>query len=127
MRRLLLDANQSPRTAAFLRQTFGFDVEDLTTLGLFALPDEDVVAYAKLNRRVIVTEDLDFGRLYTHYNRGQIGIIVMRLGNQSIAAVISLLGRFFADTSTTTIDLHRSLVLLDDERVGIRGTIFPVE
>ena len=89
--------------------------------------DEDVVAYAKSDRRVIVTEDLDFGRLYTHYNRGRIGIIVMRLRNQSIAAVIGLLGRFFADTSTTSIDLDRSLVLLDDERAGIRGTIFLIE
>lgn len=127
MRRLLLDANQSPRRSTFLRDEFGFDVADLMSLGLFDLPDNDVVTYAITERRVIVTEDLHFGRLYHHYYRGQVGIIVMRLQHQSTSAVNHLLHRFFSDPSTEAIVLERSLLLLDDEKEWVRGTFFRSE
>lgn len=126
MTRLLLDANQSPRTSIYLRETFSFDVADLWSLGLLRLPDSEVVELGKTDRRVVITEDLHFGGLYNS-NRGQVGIIIMRLEFQSTASVNRLLHRFFTDSRSRAIDLYRSLILLDDERDRIRGTLFPIE
>ncbi len=58
MSRFLLDANLSPRTSSYLRETFGFDVVDLVTLGLTDLKDDEVVEMAMTDRRIIVTEDV---------------------------------------------------------------------
>lgn len=64
MNRCLLDANLAPRTATFLIATFGFDVVALLDLGLAHVDDDEVIAIAKREQRVIITFDLGFGRLY---------------------------------------------------------------
>jgi hypothetical protein len=69
--------------------------------------------------RIVITEDLDFGKLYYHFERGQVGIIVLRLRVQSAAAVNQVVGRFFADPTTAGISLERSLVVIDDSRVRV--------
>ena len=61
MNKFLLDVNLSPQTGAFLRETFAFDVVRSTPPDL---PDEEIVARAKREQRVIVTLDQDFGEIY---------------------------------------------------------------
>ena len=43
------------------------------------IPDEDVLARARLEARVILTEDKDFGELVFRMKRGVPGIIMIRL------------------------------------------------
>jgi predicted nuclease of predicted toxin-antitoxin system len=117
--RFLLDANLSPRNSAYLAATFGFDAIDLMSLGLTHLDDTEVIEMAKREGRIIITEDLDFGKLYYRYERGRVGIIVLRLRVQSAAAVNRVLGRFFADPVTASIPLDRSIVVIDDARVRV--------
>ena len=99
--RFLLDANLSPETAAYLRATFGFDVVDLLTLGQSHLTDREIVAMAKRESRVVITFDLDFGKIYHRWERGQIGAMVLRLEDQTVESVNLVLGRFFANVATT--------------------------
>jgi predicted nuclease of predicted toxin-antitoxin system len=116
--RYLLDANLSPETAEFLRRTFGFDVVDLFALGLSHLTDREIVAMAKREARVVITFDLDFGKIYHRWERGQIGAIVLRLEDQTVESVNRTLGRFFANVADT-VDLEHSLVVMDETRVRI--------
>jgi predicted nuclease of predicted toxin-antitoxin system len=117
-RRFLLDANLSPETAAFLRSTFGYDVVDLLTLGLSGLADREIVAMAKRDARIVITFDLDFGKIYHRWERGRFGVIVLRLEDQTVESTNRVLGQFFATLGATT-PLERSLVVLDGERVRI--------
>jgi predicted nuclease of predicted toxin-antitoxin system len=117
--RFLLDANLSPRNSEFLRTTFGFDAVDLMSLGLNHLRDTEVVELAKLEGRVLITEDLGFGKLYYRYERGRVGIILLRVKVQSAAAANRLLGRFFNDPTTASIPLERSFVTIDEARVRV--------
>jgi predicted nuclease of predicted toxin-antitoxin system len=117
-RRFLLDANLSPETAAFLRSTFDFDAVDLLTLGLSGLTDREVVAMAKRDTRIVITFDLDFGEIYHRWERGRLGVIVLRLEDQPVESTNRVLGQCFA-TLAPTIPLERSLVVLDGERVRI--------
>jgi predicted nuclease of predicted toxin-antitoxin system len=117
---LLLDANLSPKSRAYLVQTFGFDVIDLITEGKAGLTDEQVVAWARSEGRVIVTFDLDFGEIYHFREPEDVGVIILRLDNQTVESVNSALDRFFRGVGTE-VDLDRSLVIVDDHRVRIVG------
>ncbi len=119
MTRILLDANLSPRTANFLTERFEFDVVALSTLGLSYLNDFEVIAQAKVKSRILVTFDVGFGRLFHRYERGQVGIIVLRLADQSVASANQALERFFADPKAQTIALERSLVMIDEARFRV--------
>lgn len=121
MTRFLLDANISPRTAAFLVDEFGIDVATVTELLPPDAPDEEVVELAIRERRVVITFDVGFGKLYYRYQRGRVGVIVLRLANQSVASVNIVLGRFFADPMSDTIPLDRSLVVIDEARIRVTG------
>lgn len=115
MNGLLLDANLSPVTAEYLTSSFGLDVVALQTLGLGELNDDEVVRLARGERRVIVTFDLDFGEMFHRSELGLFGVIVLRLQDQTVESVNRVLGRFFAHEATG-IDLHTSLVVLDQDR-----------
>lgn len=118
MTRFLLDANLSPKTAQFLTDTFGFDVVSLLTLRQGALRDEDVIALATGERRIIITLDLDFGELY--YLRGQVGmgVSILRLNDQTVEWVNQTLERFFRDAAPT-LELERALVIVEETRVRV--------
>ena len=98
----LLDANLSPETAAFLLATFGLDVIDIPSLGLAHLEDPDVVAYAEQTGRVIISFDLDFAELHRRGQYGQFGVIILRLGVLTVAAVNRALERFVRTEPGTT-------------------------
>lgn len=59
-RRLLLDANMSPRTSQFLVDRFGYDAESLISRGQGHLTDTEVARIAIQEGRVILTFDLDY-------------------------------------------------------------------
>ncbi len=120
MSRFLLDANLSPETAQYLTAAFGLDVFALAGQRLSRLTDIAVVALAQQEQRVIITLDKDFGELYHRRERGNLGVIILRLRDESIESVNEVLGRFF-QRQADDIDLDRSLVVLDEVRARIRS------
>lgn len=91
----LLDANLSPETAAFLRQQFSFDVMSLLEHGKAGLSDLEIVNLAKLEKRVIVTLDLDFGELYHEQSASTFGVIIIRSHDQRVEKINKTLQQFF--------------------------------
>jgi predicted nuclease of predicted toxin-antitoxin system len=77
--RILTDENVSPRVVAFLR-TNGYDVSDIKELGLFGLPDREVLARAHAEQRIVITHDADFGMLAINQGIPFTSIIYIRLG-----------------------------------------------
>ena len=61
MARLLLDENVDARLGALLRER-GHDVQAISVDHPAALRDQDVLAIALNERRILVTGDQDFGR-----------------------------------------------------------------
>ena len=115
MSKFLLDVNLSPETGAFLRKTFGFDVVRSTPP---ELPDEAVVDLAKREQRVIITLDQDFGEIYYLRERGRVGVLVLRLRDQTVASVNRVLAAFFR-TQAHDIDLDTSLVVVDEYQMRV--------
>ena len=59
------------------------------------ISDEEVVKLAKKEKRIIVTHDLDFGEIYYFREEGKVGILVLRIKNQTIESTNKALERFF--------------------------------
>lgn len=115
---LLIDANLSPDTAVYLRSALGFDAVHLRTLGLGELSDDEVVALAKREGRVVITFDLDYGEIYRRWESGHIGVILLRLEDQTASSVNGVLARFFR-LEAAAIDIATSLVVLDGARTRV--------
>ena len=87
--KLLLDENIGVITAVRLRKE-GYDVVSV----LEACPsatDEEVLALAREQERILVTLDRDFGRLVFYYSQRHVGIIFLRLKKESAQSINSVL------------------------------------
>lgn len=78
--KFLLDMGLARSTAAFLREK-GHDAVHLREKGLQRLPDEEIIAKARQESRVIITHDLDFGRLIALSQDRLPSVITLRLDN----------------------------------------------
>lgn len=81
-----LDENCDPRIAAGLR-LHGVDVSTTPEAGLLRAPDEEQLAYAVGQGRVIVTHDTDFLRLAAMAKESP-GIVFAPEGGRSIGEII---------------------------------------
>ena len=75
--RFLLDMNLSPALAEWLRGE-GHDAVHISDAGLGQLPDSAIFEHAAIERRTVVTFDLDFGELAIPELRPP-GVILLRL------------------------------------------------
>ena len=122
MLKLLLDANLSHKTRKYLEKKFDFNVIDLITENKYGMTDEQVIKLAKKEKRIIITFDLDFGEIYYFNERGKVGTIVLRLENQTVESVNKVLDKFF-QKEAKNIDLERSLVVIDENKIRITPNI----
>jgi len=121
MPKFLLNANLSPKTASFLRDR-GLDVKCLLEENLETITDEEVVSLAKNEERIIITFDLDFGQIYHFRERGKVGIIVLRLNNQTVESANAALDRFFKDFEGKEDQLKQGLIVVEEEKYRIHQT-----
>ena len=110
--KFLLNANISPLTAQFLRGK-GFDVVCILEENLGEISDEEVVALAKRHDRIIVTSDLDFGKIFHQREKGKIGIIILRLHDQTVELINNALDRFLK-SGIDLVKLEKSLLIVTE-------------
>ena len=60
--KLLVDMNLSPRFVAALSNS-GFSALHWSVVGAFDAPDIEILAFACVNRQIVVTHDLDFSAI----------------------------------------------------------------
>ncbi len=109
----LTDENISPETADFLAR-LGYPCRSLRRDGPRGISDTEVVALAKSEGRVILTHDLDFGEIYYLAEKGQLGIVVLRLRHQTVEVVNDTLERFLRSSPLDEDALRHGLVVLSE-------------
>ncbi len=122
MIKLLLDANLSPETRRYLIKIFAFDIIDLITENQAQLPDEDVVKLAIREKRIVVTFDLDFGEIYHFREKGNLGVIILRLEDKTVESVNKMLHQFFREEAEH-INLYKSLVVIEEKGIRIYPSV----
>ena len=115
--RLLADMHISPRTVAHLRAT-GHDVVRVDALLPPTAADEDVLGRAISEKRVVLTQDLDFSRLVVASGRTQPSIISLWLTSSRIEHVNAVLDRVLP--SLEHLFDEGAIVSIEDDRVRKR-------
>ncbi len=111
--KFLLDANMSPKTADFLRGQ-NYDVKSLIEEELGQITDSEVVKLAQREHRVIITHDLDFGEIYYFKEKNGVGVIVLRLRNQTIESTNKAIQRFWENKKFTDEEVKKSLIIVSE-------------
>lgn len=114
--KFLLDANVAKSVTHQLR-ALGFDVEHVVELGRGTAHDEEVLALAMKDGRVIITHDRDFGNLIRFPLSQHCGVIFLRLKNQQPSNVWLHMRAYLAVHAD--IDLTSRLVIIREGRVRI--------
>ena len=96
-----LDENL-PASSAEVLARVGHDVDTVTGEGLKGAPDQDVVVAAAAAGRVLLTLDQGMGDIRAYPPGSHAGIVVLRLADQSAAAVIQAISDLasFAEPAT---------------------------
>jgi predicted nuclease of predicted toxin-antitoxin system len=76
--RFLLDQNAEARIATFLKEQ-GHDVTRIGQDYPKGLPDDEVLAIARREKRILITNDRDFGELVFRQQLSHAGILYLRL------------------------------------------------
>lgn len=98
------------------------DAVHATHIGLEQAPDEEIIAQAKKETRIIITADLDYARLLALAGSSGPGIILFRGGNYSEKEMLGLLKRALAAIPGN--QMPNSIVVVD--RKSIRRRRLPI-
>lgn len=88
--KFLLDESADSRLAPYLTG-LGHDVETVAGDYTTALDDREVLAIARAEGRILITNDRDFGELVFRFQQPHAGVIFFRLSTTRLAAKIERL------------------------------------
>jgi predicted nuclease of predicted toxin-antitoxin system len=115
--RFLADMNLSPLTVAALQRE-GWDIVRVSNLLPANASDAEVLALARHQGRVIVTQDLDFSVLLALGGYAQPSLVTLRLANTDPILVTSRLLHMLPQAEKALHD--GSAITLDDTTMRIR-------
>ena len=119
MARFLLDANLSHATAEYLN-ILGYEALTVAHLHLAHADDETIVEYARVNEYILVTLDLDFGYLFRILSPHEVGIIILRLENQTVESINAALRRLLATHALEDEKNQKALIVVDEATIRVR-------
>ena len=116
--RLLADMHISPRTVLHLRRG-GHEVVRVDEVLSPTASDEEILAFAAADNRVVLTQDLDFSRLVAASARTSPSVISLRLASSRLEHVHAVLGRALPTLEQAVVD--GALVTVEDARIRRRS------
>ena len=120
--RFLLDMGLARSTADFLLKQ-GYDTVHLREQGLQRLDDRGIVAKARLEGRVILTHDLDFGRIVALSQSRLPSVITFRLSDMQPRQV----NRYLAEVLNRFAEQLESGTLVSVNEQAIRVRALPID
>lgn len=89
--RFVVDANLSPRVAGYLRDG-GHDAVHVAEVGLLSATDQVIMDWTREDRRVVVSNDTDFGTLLAQQGASGPSFVLFRqLQDRKADSLVSLL------------------------------------
>jgi predicted nuclease of predicted toxin-antitoxin system len=112
------DENIHPDFSKLLQEN-GYDSTTIWDQDLRGTNDRNLLSICTRESRILVTFDLDFCNIKTYPPESYCGIIVLRISDQSRAAVLKAAGRILQ--AINNVDLVRALWIVDDVRIRRRS------
>jgi len=107
----------TPDAVEHLRR-LGHEATHAAAVGLSTVSDNEILAVARREARVVVTADLDYPRLLAIESADGPAVILFRGGTYSDSEMLALLDRVLAEVPT--IELERSVTVVDRHRIRRR-------
>lgn len=117
--KFLLNANISIKIIPLVDEKSGFDFRHISEISSISLPDEEIVKIAKIQKRIIITHDLDYGEIYYLKEQGKLGVVMLRLKDQTSANVVRKLIDFFKSKESQSTDLSVSLIIISEDNTRV--------
>lgn len=114
--RFLIDMNLSPLTAKYLGKQ-GHEVVHARDLGLKQAKDRELLKVAISERRIVITQDLDFGDLIIFSEEVTPGAIIVRVRNATPGHINSLLRKLLS--TITEEEIKGTVAVVEEDRVRI--------
>ena len=119
---ILADLHLSPRTVDFLNAR-GHDAVRVNELLAPTASDEEIVAFAAKQGRVILTQDLDFSALLALRGKETPSLISLRLRSANVERVNSILEKVLPELESDV--RSGSIVTVENERLRRRRLPIP--
>jgi len=115
--RFLVDMPLSPALASWLSEQ-GHDAIHARDRGLDRTSDQEIFEYALKEKRIIITADLDYPRIFILAKTGEPGLILFRGGNYSEKEACSRLKQALEKIEEK--DFYNSIVVIEKTRIRRR-------
>lgn len=120
--RLLIDMNLSPGWVGFLGEA-GFEARHWSEIGPVTASDAVILAHAKSDGWVVLTNDLDFGAILAASGGNAPSVVQIRSGNLSTGAI----GEVILGALSEMADVLRSGALVTVDAARVRVSILPLD
>lgn len=117
MTTFLLDMGISPKLIPFLKNK-GCDAVHIYNLGLSQSSDRDILNYAINHNYILLTTDLDFGKLVAVEGIASPGLIIMRLENPDSETMILHMDNLLKNVNST--EFMDTLIIIEPYRIRKR-------
>ncbi len=115
--KLFLDEN-IPRSITRELIALGLEAEHAAEVGLRGAIDKEIASYAKKQKAILVTKDLEFGSLIAYPPGTHYGLIILRLSSRAGTVEISrALKEFLISIKTQNLSGHMYVLELGHYRV----------
>ena len=113
--KFLVDESSGNKLSKFLLEK-GFDTKFVTDI-MPSASDKEVLDFAEKEKRVLITNDKDFGGLIFRLNRPSSGVILLRLKTDSPFRRQNIVWSLIGNES---INLTSSFVIVTDTQIRVR-------
>ncbi|MBC7252038.1 MAG: DUF5615 family PIN-like protein [Anaerolineae bacterium] len=100
-------------------QAAGHDVQDVRAIGLAGAGDDEIIALALRDRRIIVTHDKDFGQILGYPLKEHGGVVLIRLRRPTPINSWHALKRVLAAVPEET--MSGRVVVVEETRIRVTG------
>ncbi len=117
--RFLLDENADLPLGNYLEQR-GHDITSIAMDYTRSIQDEDVLSIANRERRILITNDKDFGALIYQQHLAHSGVVLFRLKDEGVPFKISRLADVI-HLHSERLERSAAFVVVTDKRIRIRS------
>ena len=116
--RFLIDESVGQTPALHLR-AIGLDVESVAEL-MPRAQDENILSYSVSTQRIVVTIDKDFGDLIFRDGLLHVGVVLLRLDDDTIPNIVKALDRVINEVGPR---VWNSFVVVSDRHIRVKRTL----
>ena len=113
---ILLDQNIPKRVRDWMKQK-GFEIVILADVNLRGAPDKKIAEFAMQNNMAILTQDVDFAKLYHTLYRRELTVILVNTKEGTAQSVIQALNK--AQLKINLKDTKNKLVIVTQRRLRV--------